>query len=124
MFDHIEFPVQSLERSREFYNAVLSPLGIEEFFFDRAAGSCGFGRGDITGLLIFTGPPAAQRLHICFTATSQQQVKDAYQAGLAAGGRDNGGPGYRPHYAAGYYAAFLLDPDGNNIECLYREPQS
>jgi catechol 2,3-dioxygenase-like lactoylglutathione lyase family enzyme len=121
MFDHVEFPIGDIGASRKFYAAVLSELGLEEFFFDRAAGSAGFGKGDITGLLIFKGDLGPRRLHVCFSASSQEQVAAAHAAGLKAGGRDNGGPGYRDHYAPGYYAAFVLDPDGNNIEFLYRD---
>lgn len=122
MFDHVEFPVGAIAASRNFFAAVLGELGIEEFFFDGEAGSAGYGTGDITGLLIFAGELGPRRLHICFSASSREQVAAAYAAGLKAGGRDNGGPGYREHYSPGYYAAFVLDPDGNNIEFLYRDP--
>jgi catechol 2,3-dioxygenase-like lactoylglutathione lyase family enzyme len=121
MFDHVEFPIGDIGASRKFYAAVLGELGLEEFFFDRAAGSAGFGAGDITGLLIFKDELGPRRLHVCFSASSQEQVAAAHAAGLKAGGQDNGGPGYRDHYAPGYYAAFVLDPDGNNIEFLYRD---
>jgi catechol 2,3-dioxygenase-like lactoylglutathione lyase family enzyme len=121
MFDHVEFPVRDIAPSRGFFAAVLGALGIEEFFYDKKAGSAGFGVGDVTGLLIFTGEPGPKPLHICFSATSKDQVAAAHAAGLKAGGRDNGGPGYRDHYQPGYYAAFLLDPDGNNVEFLFRE---
>ena len=122
MFDHVEFPVGAIVASRDFFAAVLGELGLDEFFFDGEAGSAGYGTGDITGLLIFAGEPGPRRLHICFSASSREQVAAAYVAGLKAGGRDNGGPGYREHYSPGYYAAFVLDPDGNNIEFLYRDP--
>ena len=118
----MEFPVGSIGPSRKFFAAVLGELGIDEFFFDRKAGSAGFGAGDVTGLLIFEGEFGPRRLHVCFSTSSAGQVAAAYAAGLNAGGRDNGGPGYRKHYAPGYYAAYLLDPDGNNIEFLYRDP--
>jgi catechol 2,3-dioxygenase-like lactoylglutathione lyase family enzyme len=122
MFDHVEFPVGAISASRDFYAAVLRALGQEEFFFDPDAGEAGFGTGDVTGLLIFQGELGSRRMHICFSAQSAPQVAAAYAAGLTAGGRDNGGSGYRQNYAPGYYAAFLFDPDGNNIECLYRDP--
>ncbi|MFN0192394.1 MAG: VOC family protein [Aestuariivirga sp.] len=123
MFDHVEFPVGAIAKSRSFFAAVLSELGIEEFFFDQEAGSAGFGSGDITGLLVFEGELGPRRLHICFSASSKEQVAAAYDAGLSAGGRDNGGPGYRDHYSPGYFAAFVFDPDGNNIEFLFRDPR-
>jgi catechol 2,3-dioxygenase-like lactoylglutathione lyase family enzyme len=123
MFDHIEFPVGTIATSRGFFAAVLAALGHEEFFFDQDSGAAGFGTGDVTGLLIFEAALGPRRLHLCFSASSVAQVAAAYAAGLTAGGRDNGGPGYREDYAPGYYAAFVFDPDGNNIEFLYRDPQ-
>jgi catechol 2,3-dioxygenase-like lactoylglutathione lyase family enzyme len=122
MLDHVEFPVRTIGPSRKFFAAVLGELGIEEFFFDRKAGSAGYGAGDVTGLLIFEGDFGARRLHVCFSASSSGQVDAAYATGMNAGGCDNGGPGYRNQYAPGYYAAFLFDPDGNNIEFLFRDP--
>ena len=123
MFDHVEFAVSDITASRAFYRAALEVLGHEEMFFDEAPGMAGFGRGDITGLLIFKGEIGPRHHHICFTAMSRQQVEGAHAAALKAGGRDNGGPGYRDNYAPGYFAAFVFDPDGNNIEFLFREPQ-
>jgi catechol 2,3-dioxygenase-like lactoylglutathione lyase family enzyme len=122
MFDHVEFAVGGITESRKFFASVLQELGVEEFFFDKDAGSAGFGVGDITGLLIFTGELGPRRLHLCFSAASREQVAAAHGVALTNGGRDNGGPGYRDHYGPGYYAAFVFDPDGNNIEFLYRDP--
>jgi catechol 2,3-dioxygenase-like lactoylglutathione lyase family enzyme len=122
MLDHVEFPVGAIAASRQFFAVVLGELGLEEFFFDREARSAGYGAGDVTGLLIFEGELGLRRLHICFSAPSVAQVKAAYAAGLEARGRDNGGPGYRKHYSPGYYAAFLFDPDGSNIEFVNRDP--
>lgn len=124
MFDHVEFAVGDIKASRTFYEAALEAVGIEEFFYDKAAGSAGYGTGEVTGLLIFNGELGPRRMHICFQASSKEQVAAAYEAGLKAGGRDNGGPGYREHYAPGYYAAFLFDPDGNNIEFLFRDTEA
>jgi catechol 2,3-dioxygenase-like lactoylglutathione lyase family enzyme len=122
MFDHVEFPVLAIGASRNFFAAVLRELDYEEFFFDLKAGSAGFGAGEVTGLLVFQGELGPKRLHICFSASSCAQVDAAYAAGLKIGGKDNGSPGYRDHYSPGYYAAFVFDPDGNNIEFLYRDP--
>ena len=122
MFDHVEFPVGDIAESRRFYMPALNELGIEEFFFDEAQGDAGFGRGGVTGLLIFKGELGPRRMHICFSAASRAQVDAAHAAALANGGRDNGGPGYRENYAPGYYAAFVFDPDGNNIEFIFRHP--
>jgi catechol 2,3-dioxygenase-like lactoylglutathione lyase family enzyme len=121
MFDHVEFSVGKIAESRRFFMSVLKAIGVTEFFFDEEAGSAGFGTGDITGLLIFEADPGPRRLHVCFSASSREQVAAAHAAGLKNGGQDNGGPGYRDHYSPGYYAAFVLDPDGNNIEFLYRD---
>ena len=124
MFDHVEFAVGRIAESRRFFALVLQELGVEEFFFDEEAGSTGFGVGDITGLLIFEGELGPRRLHLCFSAASREHVTAAYAVALNNGGRDNGGPGYRDHYSPGYYAAFVFDPDGNNIEFLFRDPGS
>jgi predicted lactoylglutathione lyase len=124
MFDHAEFPVGDIGASRKFHAAALAEAGIEEFFFDKAAGSAGFGTGDVTGLLVFKGELGLRRMHICFQASSKDQVAAAHEAGIKAGGKNNGGPGYRNDYAPGYYAAFLFDPDGNNIEFLFRDPHT
>lgn len=123
MFDHVEFAVSNIGACRTFYKTALAAVGHEEAFFDEAAGEAAFGRGGITGLLIYKGELGPLRHHICFTASSRQQVDSAHAAAMTAGGRDNGGPGYRNHYAPGYYAAFVFDPDGNNIEFLFRERQ-
>ena len=122
MFDHVEFPVGAIAASRGFYFAALTALGIEEFSFDEQGGSAGFGTGDVTGLLIFKGELGPRRMHICFTAASRDHVAAAHAAALGSGGRDNGGPGYRVDFAPGYYAAFVFDPDGNNVEFLFRDP--
>jgi catechol 2,3-dioxygenase-like lactoylglutathione lyase family enzyme len=124
MFDHVEFAVGDIAKSRAFFTAAFGELGIEEFFYDKGAGSAGFGKGDVTGLLIYRGELGPKRMHICFTAASREEVAAAYEAALRGGGKDNGGPGYRKDYSPGYYAAFVFDPDGNNIEFLYRDPDA
>ena len=118
LVDHIQLVVADLAASRRFYDAVMAVLGIplggeadSHFWFDE--------------LFVSTpdGPEAAGKLtgrhHLAFQAQDRAMVDAFYQAGLDAGGRDNGPPGLRPHYHPGYYAAFLLDPDGNNIEAVY-----
>jgi catechol 2,3-dioxygenase-like lactoylglutathione lyase family enzyme len=121
MFDHVEIAVKSMAESQRFFSSILGPTGISETFVDKGNGTAGFGTGDMTQFLIFESDLGLARFHICFSAASREQVNAAYSAGILAGGRDNGGPGYRDHYCPGYYAAFLLDPDGNNVEVLYRE---
>ena len=126
MIDHIGLAVTDLDRARQFYLAALSPLGIgpvmevtEEMTGGHGA-HLGLGRDGNPFFWIGTGRAAATSgCHIAFAAADQGQVDAFHAAALAAGGRDNGAPGLRPHYHAGYYGAFVLDPDGNNIEAVF-----
>jgi len=129
MIDHTGIQVSQLERSRQFYETVLSALG----YGVRVAleDAVGFGalqpeRGDDPGgdFWISHGIPCTPRSHIAFRATSEAQVDAFHQAALAAGGRDHGAPGLRPQYHARYYAAFVLDPDGYNIEAVFHNSES
>lgn len=118
MFDHIGLRITTLATSRRFYQAALAPLG----FVPDASGS-GFGPPGQTLLWLHEGAPAGPRgVHLAFTAESREAVDRFYRAGLQAGGRDNGAPGLRADYGADYYAAFLIDPDGNNIEAVCLKP--
>jgi catechol 2,3-dioxygenase-like lactoylglutathione lyase family enzyme len=117
LIDHIQLVVADIEASRKFYDAVFDVLGIplggeigDDFWFDELFVST---RDSEAALGELTG-----RHHLAFQAADRAMVEAFYKAGLAAGGRDNGAPGERP-YHPGYYAAFLLDPDGNNIEAVY-----
>ena len=126
MIDHIGINVSDVARSKKFYEAALAPLGYKA----RMEFPEGAGFGDertvfwIDELCVSTpDSPAAQgkltgRCHLAFQARDQAMVQRAHQAGLSAGGVDNGAPGPRP-YHPGYFAAFLLDPDGNNIEVVH-----
>jgi catechol 2,3-dioxygenase-like lactoylglutathione lyase family enzyme len=117
MFDHVGFIVADFPRTRDFYTAALAPLGIAvltdgedwAMFGGTAAGKLWIGAA--------AGPPGGP-VHVAIAAPSRQAVREFHTAGLAAGGRDNGAPGLRPEYRPNYYAAFLLDPDGNNIEAV------
>lgn len=129
MLDHIGLAVSDLRRSKLFYRAALAPLGygptVEE---EDAAGfgvTSGHGRSPDPGgdFWIWQGTPAPPLPHIAFSAGSRRAVDAFFEAALAAGGRDNGAPGLRPHYHAGYYAAFVLDPDGYNIEAVCHAPE-
>lgn len=128
MIDHIGFPVSDFERSKAFYAAVLAPLGIrlllEMDLSDGGgpAGYAGFGASR-PQFWIGTGMPLTGRLHVAFTAADRAQVRVFHEAALAAGARDNGPPGLRPHYHANYYGAFVLDPDGHNIEAVSHLPE-
>jgi catechol 2,3-dioxygenase-like lactoylglutathione lyase family enzyme len=123
VIDHTGFNVTDFQLSRAFYVKALAPLGYGiSLEFENAAG---FGAqqdgGDDPGgdFWIAAGEPQAPRTHVAFRAESEQQVADFYQAAIDAGGKDNGPPGPRPHYHEGYYAAFVLDPDGYNVEAVY-----
>ncbi len=117
MIDHIQLVVMDIEASRRFYEAVLGALDIP-------LGGVGDGFFWADELFVSTASsPAAQgrltgRVHLAFQAKDHAAVEAFYEAGLANGGTDNGVPGERP-YHPGYFAAFLLDPDGNNIEAVY-----
>jgi catechol 2,3-dioxygenase-like lactoylglutathione lyase family enzyme len=126
--DHVDVRVSDLEASRVFYEAALAPLGwsVISTEIDPAGGrEIGFGHGE--GVDFALHSPAAQPgqdtvttgAHIAFTATERDAVHDFHAAALAHGGRDIGAPGPRPEYSAGYYGAFVLDPDGNNIEAVW-----
>jgi catechol 2,3-dioxygenase-like lactoylglutathione lyase family enzyme len=114
MIDHVQLVVRDLQTSRRFYQAVLNVLGIP-------ISGDGDGYFFVDELFVSTGEPLTGRVHIAFQAADQDIVKRFHEVGLQAGGRDNGKPGPRD-YHPGYYAAFLLDPDGNNVEAVYHGP--
>lgn len=123
VIDHTAFNVTDLERSKRFYELALAPLGYRVAL--ELAGAVGFGDepavGDDPGgdFWIAVGEPQTPRTHLAFRATDANEVEAFYEAAIAAGGTDNGPPGERPHYHPGYYAAFVLDPDGYNVEAVY-----
>jgi catechol 2,3-dioxygenase-like lactoylglutathione lyase family enzyme len=123
MFDHLGFPVADLGKSREFYVAALAPLSIVigmEVTAEQTGKDAhiGFGRDGKPSFWIGTGDRRSGSVHVAFTAASRSQVDAFYRAALAAGGRDNGAPGIREYYHPNYYGAFVLDPDGNNVEAV------
>ncbi len=125
MIDHIGFAVADLEQARQFYARALAPLGISvlmELTEEMTGGHgahLGLGRDGNPFFWIGTGKPAVGGCHVAFAAPDRATVDAFHAAALAAGGRDNGAPGLRPHYHAGYYGAFVLDHDGNNIEAVH-----
>ena len=123
MIDHTGFNVTSLELSKAFYLKALTPLGYGiSLEFEGAAGfGAQQGAGDDPGgdFWISAGEPQTPRTHVAFRAASEQQVTEFHRAAIAAGGTDNGPPGPRPHYHPGYYAAYVLDPDGYNVEAVF-----
>lgn len=112
LIDHIHLRARDLEATKRFYRAVLDVLSVPYNADDTHL--------DADELWIDAGEPATH-IHLAFQAKDQDVVKRFHAAGLGAGGRDNGGPGERP-YHPGYYAAFLIDPDGNNIEAVFHGP--
>ena len=122
MFDHLGLPVSDLERSRAFYSAALAPLGIGELMEFEDAVAFGVDRPQFW---IVAGEPAndaGARVHLAFAATTRLEVDTFHRAALSAGAIDNGAPGLRPHYHEHYYGAFVLDPDGYNIEAVCHRP--
>jgi catechol 2,3-dioxygenase-like lactoylglutathione lyase family enzyme len=111
--DHVDLHVMDFRRSVRFYETVLAPLGIPKLHE-------GDGEACFTHVNVVARVPPTTQLHLCFHARSRADVDAFHRAGVAAGFESNGPPGLRP-YAEGYYAAYLLDPDGNNIEALYRD---
>ena len=129
MLDHIGFSVSDLGRSKAFYEKALAPLGIAkimEFSAEQTgdSGHVGFGEGDKAYFWIGDRADTVLKgaLHVAFVAADRATVDLFYKTALAAGGRDNGAPGLRTHYHPGYYGAFVLDPDGHNVEAVCHKP--
>jgi catechol 2,3-dioxygenase-like lactoylglutathione lyase family enzyme len=127
VIDHIGMPVSDLARATDFYLKALAPLGIGMILQVSAeqtgnGAAVGFGAQGKPFFWIGEGSPPDRHVHVAFTAQSRADVDAFYEAALAAGGKDNGAPGLRPHYHANYYGAFVLDPDGNNIEAVCHTP--
>ena len=116
--DHLTLQVRDLEASRRFYAAALEPWG------SRSRGRLGisFGPPGSEDVAIAEGEPSGP-IHLALSAPDRETVERFYEAALSAGGRDNGPPGERPQYHPGYYAAYVLDPDGNNVEAVFHDRQ-
>jgi catechol 2,3-dioxygenase-like lactoylglutathione lyase family enzyme len=126
MLDHTGFPVSDYARSKAFYLQALAPLGyalvMEVQQDENDSPAAGFGADGKPDLWI-GGEGGLQRpIHIAIAAPNRAAVDAFHRAALAAGGKDNGAPGLRPHYHPSYYAAFVLDPDGHNIEAVCHAP--
>jgi len=122
MFDHVVFGVSDYAASKAFFLKALEPLGVAvvlegplgvELSSDRKVSLC-----------MFQTKEKPAHLHLAFAAKNRQQVEAFYRAAMEAGGKDNGAPGLRPHYHANYYAAFVIGPDGHNIEVVCHEPEA
>jgi catechol 2,3-dioxygenase-like lactoylglutathione lyase family enzyme len=127
MIDHIGVAVANMDRAKAFYLHALKPLGIGvimELTAEQtgADAHAGFGKENKAFFWVGTGAKPKGGTHVAFTAATRAEVDAFHQAAIAAGGRDNGAPGPRPHYHKNYYGAFVLDPDGNNIEAVCHRP--
>jgi catechol 2,3-dioxygenase-like lactoylglutathione lyase family enzyme len=127
MIDHLGFSVADYERSKRFYLAALAPLGyalvMEVRQSEHDAPAAGFGAGGKPDFWIGGEGALNKPVHVAMTAKTRAMVDAFYEAAMAAGGKDNGAPGLRPHYHLNYYGAFVLDPDGNNIEAVCHAPE-
>jgi catechol 2,3-dioxygenase-like lactoylglutathione lyase family enzyme len=127
MLDHIGLRVTDIERARAFYNQALAPLGVgivmEVSAEETGAGAyLGYGEGLKPYFWLGEDKKATELLHVAFAADTRAKVDAFYKAAMAAGGRDNGPPGVRTLYHPTYYGAFVLDPDGHNIEAVCHAP--
>lgn len=126
MLDHIGLSVRDLAASRAFYDRTLAAIGVKVLHtvgVEFTGGSEALGYGDQRPFFwVSQAPEPTGRLHVAFTVASRDLVDAFHAAGLAAGGRDNGAPGLRAHYHPTYYGAFILDPDGHNVEAVCHAP--
>lgn len=128
LLGHISFGVQSYSRSRIFYTAILAPLGAQLVYDNATRGVLGYGfEEDCEIINIFEckegARPAGNGSHVAFNAPSRKAVREFWEAGVANGGVDGGGPGLRTDYGEFYYAAFLLDPDGFKLEAVFQQEE-
>jgi catechol 2,3-dioxygenase-like lactoylglutathione lyase family enzyme len=128
MIDHTGLAMSDPVRSRSFYDQALAPLGYKVIMevpteFTGGVVVLGYGVPPKPDFWLHQATPNQPRLHVAFRADNRAQVDAFYRAALAAGGKDNGPPGLRPQYHKDYYGAFVLDPDGHNIEAVYHMPE-
>jgi catechol 2,3-dioxygenase-like lactoylglutathione lyase family enzyme len=123
MIDHVTFGVSDFDCSIRFYDRAFAPLGVRRLFDDPASKERTTGYGDRRPWFwIAERERTDGQVHIAVRASSREAVDAFHREALSAGGKDNGPPGLRPHYHPGYYSAFVLDPDGHNIEAVYHDP--
>ena len=123
MFDHVQIKVDDLKNSRAFYEATLGTLGYK-VVFEVEAVVVGFGNNPHDMFEVRQSSPdlpVSKSVHVAFAAESEDAVRAFYTAALAHGARDNGMPGPRPQYEEGYFAAFVIDPNGHNLEAVYKK---
>ena len=121
MIDHIGVSVSNLETSKAFYLKALAPLGYTLIM--EWEGWAGFGIGDKPDFWIHAVGKTTPKIHIAFAANDRKSVDHFYEAAIATGGHDNGKPGLRPVYHPNYYGAYVIDPDGYNIEAVCHKPE-
>lgn len=129
MIDHTGVVVSDFEKSKQFYGAALAPIGIELLVEFPAAVTghtdvAGYGEAPKPEFWIARGNPNTPPLHVAFRVGTRTLVDAFHRAALKAGGTDNGAPGLRQHYHPNYYGAFVLDPDGHNVEVVCHEAQT
>ena len=128
MIDHLGIDVADFDASKAFYDKAMAPLGASLLYmvpleYTGGAKVGGYGRDRPVFWLQEGKDGHKAHQHVAFTARSRAEVEAFHAAALAAGGKDNGGPGLRPHYHANYYGAFVFDPDGNNVEAVCHAPE-
>src|SRR5262249_25025112 len=124
MFDHVKFGVSDYAASRAFFLKALEPLGVTVVTEWPPNGVELSQPGGEASLCLYQTEDKPAPLHLAFTAANRQQVEAFYRAALEAGGKDHGAPGLRPQYQGNYYAAFVIGPDGHNIEAVCHEPEA
>lgn len=124
IFDHVSLKTTRLEETQRFYEAALAALGINKrFYVEREEGGvAGFGREHVELFIGGVKGSEPTPVHVAFRAKNREEVEEFHAAALTAGGTDNGAPGIRPKYHDNYYAAFVIDPAGNNVEAVFQGP--
>jgi catechol 2,3-dioxygenase-like lactoylglutathione lyase family enzyme len=122
MFDHVKFGVSDYAASKAFFLKALEPLGVTVVSEGAPSYGIEMSAGGTASLCMFQSDDTPAPLHLAFTAENREQVDAFYRAAIAAGGKDNGAPGPRPNYHANYYAAFVIGPDGHNVEAVCHRP--
>jgi len=122
MFDHVKFGVSDYAASKAFFLEALEPLGVAVVAEGPPSYGVELSAKGLASLCLYQTEAKPAPLHLAFVAANRRQVDAFYRAALAAGGQDNGAPGLRPNYHAHYYAAFVIGPDGHNIEAVCHEP--
>ena len=122
MLDHVTIGVRDVEQAKKFYDRALAPLGITRLYAEGER-FAGYGVAPKAFFWIGSRQDSQTGAHIAFTAPDRETVRRFHREAIAAGGKDNGQPGLRPHYHPNYYGAFVLDPDGHNIEAVCHAAQ-